>query len=206
MNNYEIINVLAPLLDFTKIDDIESNIQKIFDKIPNSNDIKNMKDYINMEDYGNKSKKINLDGLSNYKYIESCCWLFNEIENMIKVMIHQNEKSAINNYMIFNDDKYENHISILAMTTNPDVNTSIRCLQKNFIEAGYCLPFIFIKNIMKKKGYNIEVYSNKTDPKKVNDKRFHNNESYEKPVEIFELKLTYEVLQMAGRRRERSDI
>jgi hypothetical protein len=199
MNNLEIVHVISPLLDSIGLDELESSISKIFDKIPDSKDVKKLD---SVENYEKKIvQNLNFEGLANFKYIESCCWLFNEIENMIKAMIHQKESTSTNRYIIFNDAKYENHISILAMTTDENINTPIKNLQKDWADTGYQLPFLFVKDIVKKKGYNIESFSDKTHPDKVDDKGYHNSENYETPVEIFELVLKYENVHTAIRRQ-----
>lgn len=49
-------------------------------------------------------------------------------------------------------------------------NTPISNLQKEWLNTGYKLPFLFVKDIMNEKGYHIESFSNKTHPTMVNDR------------------------------------
>jgi hypothetical protein len=123
------------------------------------------------------------------KYIESCCWLVEEVEELIKILNKKKNNNFINKKYTF--DLGNNILHCLALTTNFEKNTNIGDIQKTWNQINYEMPFYLVKKIYEKKGYTINSYSNNTNPEKIKNEKLYDPycDFHHKPIETFELEI-----------------
>jgi hypothetical protein len=167
-------------------EEIQNSIKNISTKIPNVNKLNNINNYTELK---HAMVPVNYWNYMKNKYMESCCWLINMIEDCISDMVLR-KKDEISKCFYLN---FENgDITGLSLTTDPDVNTNIASIQEAWVKLGYGLPFYYIKELMIEKGYMIETYSNKTNPDKIKNTEIKNSKfnQYQKPLEIYEFTIS----------------
>lgn len=206
-------SIISPLLDKIEITDLKKSVENIFNTIKHSNNFdlsNNIKgdvfidhgyekdNRVNYYIYNNNELNIKSDGLVKYLYVESCSWLFFNIEKNIENMINNRKSEIKQKYYIHEIVTFENWINILAFTTDPKKNTCIQNIQNIWNDMQYELPFHYVRSLLEKKGYYINVYSNKIH-KHLNDDSFR-----EKPIEIFELEIKI-IKKEIGKIRDREE-
>lgn len=167
----------AEILYNVDYDDIKKLIIDLCHIIPDVSLLKYPFEHIDYE-----NKKIDYYNYSKYKYIESCSWLIYEIQKLVRKMVNLDVNKIEEEY------HYDTNIlPLLALTTNPEINTNFQDLQINWISMNYLQPFFLIKEIIEKKGYEINTYSNKTTPDIVKNNELYDcfNDYHYKPIETF---------------------
>jgi len=98
----------------------------------------------------------------NY-YIETCSWLFTEIESMIAEFVNFGKKDVFiysKNYCEYNINSFIKN-TVFEKTTYVFDNNMANFILKNELDQ----PHIFIKNCFYEKGYNIEFLNNSGENK-----------------------------------------
>ena len=181
LTTYAICNIM----DIITKDEIQNSIIRIATKIPPSDKLKNKEKYVDID---HKMQDVDYLNYMKTRYLDVCCWLIKEIEDLINIMVSEKK----NEIMVDHDlDTGYDDIQGLALTTNPDVNTNIGGIPKAWMKMDYDMPFHHIKNIMEDKGYIINTYSNKTHPQKVENRKIYNPsiDYHYKPVETYKLEI-----------------
>ena len=195
---YAVCNILDPV---TKRE-IQDSIKRIATKIHPSNKIKNNKKYTDIK---HEMDSIDYWNYMKVKYMETCCWLINQIEDSIANMIYKNKTEQKEKFCF---DMGDDEMFGLGLTTNPDVNTNIGGIPEAWMKMDYEMPFYYVKQLMEEKGYLINTYSHKTDPDKViNEKLYYPcMDFHQAPIETYmlEIKIINNNIKNEGVRKKRS--
>lgn len=198
----------ASFMKDTSNDDMITNSKYLTSHIPPA---KNVGEYIDVimkndkyDEEGETFRNIVAGGLNSademgyYKALHVACysWLVDQVNQIINDMIHYCKKSIV--YRMSSEFGNSN-VSILGWSTDPDKNMYTTILKK-WKSYGLELPANILIREIKKRGYTMQIKSNKTHPNEVEVKY-----PYIDSLEVFDiyLSMNYDESNTNSRKRPR---
>lgn len=142
---------LSHLLDKSDVSDMKNCVSQVCSKIPPSNKIENNNIFSEIK---HKMNNINYWHYMKLKYIDTCCWLVEELDKKIEFMVNDGEYEKD---IIYYCDSHNTSIEGLAFATDPDIDDHYGGILQAWIKMGLGLPFFDVKQNLELKGYELTI-------------------------------------------------